>query len=42
MEEEEAWKDVSNYDNYEVSNLGRVRNNKTGRILHLFTFQTPI
>ncbi len=33
MEEEEAWKDVSNYDNYEVSNLGRVRNKKTSRIL---------
>jgi hypothetical protein len=33
MEEKEVWADISNYDNYEVSNLGRVRNNKTGRIL---------
>lgn len=33
MAEEEIWKDVSNYDNYEVSILGRVRNKNTGRIL---------
>ena len=33
MEEKEVWADISNYDNYEVSTLGRVRNNKTGRIL---------
>jgi hypothetical protein len=33
MEEEENWKDIANYDNYEVSSFGRVRNKKTGRIL---------
>ena len=33
MEEEEIWKDIANYDNYEVSSFGRVRNKKTGRIL---------
>lgn len=33
MVEEELWKAVSNYDNYEVSTLGRVRNKKTGRVL---------
>ena len=29
----EEWKDISDYENYEVSNLGNVRNKKTGRIL---------
>lgn len=29
----EVWKDISNYDNYEVSSLGRVRNKQTGRVL---------
>jgi hypothetical protein len=29
----EEYKDISNYENYEVSNLGNVRNKKTGRIL---------
>ena len=33
MEEEEIWKYIANYDNYEVSSFGRVRNKKTGRIL---------
>lgn len=30
---EEQWKLIANYDNYEVSNKGRIRNTKTGRIL---------
>ena len=30
---EEIWKEVENYQNYEVSNLGNVRNKKTGRYL---------
>lgn len=29
----EEYKDITNYENYEVSNLGNVRNKKTGRIL---------
>lgn len=29
----EEWKGILNYENYEVSNLGNVRNKKTGRIL---------
>ena len=29
----EEWKDIKDYENYEVSNLGNVRNKKTGRIL---------
>jgi hypothetical protein len=29
----EEWKDIQDYENYEVSNLGNVRNKKTGRIL---------
>ena len=33
MEYTEVWKDISDYDNYEVSTLGNVRNKKTGRVL---------
>ena len=33
MEDNEAWKTIESYENYEVSNLGNVRNKKTGRIL---------
>ena len=33
MEDIEIWKNVNNYENYEVSSLGNVRNKKTGRIL---------
>lgn len=29
----EIWKNITEYPNYEVSNLGRIRNNKTHRIL---------
>ena len=29
----EEWKQLPNYENYEVCNLGKVRNKKTGRIL---------
>jgi hypothetical protein len=33
MEENEVWKIVEEFTNYEVSNLGRVKNRKTNRIL---------
>lgn len=33
MEDTEVWKDIANYNNYEVSTFGNVRNKKTGRIL---------
>lgn len=33
MEDTEVWKDISNYDNYEVSTFGKVKNKNTGRIL---------
>ena len=33
MEGIEDWRSIKDYDNYEVSNLGKVRNKKTGRIL---------
>ena len=33
MEDIEIWKNISNYDNYEVSSFGNVRNKNTGRIL---------
>ena len=33
MEESETWKNIEDFENYEISNLGRVKNNKTGRIL---------
>jgi hypothetical protein len=33
MEVIEEWSTIDNYDNYEVSTLGNVRNVKTGRIL---------
>lgn len=34
--EEELWRPVCNYENYEVSNLGRVRNKKFDRIIKPF------
>jgi hypothetical protein len=33
MEDNENWSDIEEFENYEVSNLGRVRNIKTRRIL---------
>jgi hypothetical protein len=33
MEVTEDWKELSGYENYEVSSFGQVRNKKTGRIL---------
>ncbi len=33
MEDTEVWKEIANYDKYEVSSFGNVRNKKTGRIL---------
>lgn len=33
MEDNEEWRPVLDYDNYEVSSLGNVRNKNTGRIL---------
>ena len=35
MEVKEEWKQINDYDNYEVSTLGNVRNSKTGRVLKL-------
>jgi hypothetical protein len=35
MDVKEEWILIDNYDNYEVSTLGNVRNSKTGRILKL-------
>ena len=35
MAELEIWKNISGYERYEVSNLGRVRNNKSGKILSM-------
>ena len=36
MTDTEVWKSISNYENYEVSSFGSVRNKKTGRILKPF------
>jgi len=36
MVDTEVWKNIINYDNYEVSSFGIVRNKKTGRILTQF------
>ena len=33
MEENEIWKTVENYENYEVSSLGKVRNVVTNKML---------
>jgi len=33
MEDAEEWLNVANYENYEVSTFGNIRNKKTGRIL---------
>ena len=33
MEDIEVWRNVNNYENYEVSSLGNVKNKNTGRIL---------
>ena len=33
MEDTEIWKSIQEYENYEVSIFGNVRNKKTGRIL---------
>jgi hypothetical protein len=35
MEVKEEWKQIQDYDNYEVSSLGNVRNCNTGRVLKL-------
>ena len=35
MEDKEEWKLITDYDNYEISTLGNVRNSKTGRVLKL-------
>jgi len=32
---EEEWKTIEEYDNYEISNIGRVRNIKSGKILKI-------
>lgn len=33
MEDSQEWRSIKDFDNYEASNLGQVRNKKTGRIL---------
>ena len=33
MADKEEWKQINDYDNYEVSSLGTVRNSNTGRVL---------
>lgn len=33
----EIWKDITDYPNYEISNVGNVRNKKTNKILKPFT-----
>ena len=33
IEKTEIWKDLKEYPNYQISNLGRVKNSKTNRIL---------
>jgi hypothetical protein len=33
MEDIEVWKNISGWENYSISNLGKVKNNKTGRLL---------
>ena len=40
MEDIEVWKSVSDYDNYEVSSFGHVRNKKTGRSSRDYLFAT--
>ena len=37
MYQEELWKPINNYGNYEVSNFGKVRNKNTKRILREYT-----
>lgn len=32
----ELWKTIKDYENYEISNFGNVKNKKTGRILNLY------
>lgn len=34
---DEIWKEIEEYPLYEISNYGRIRNIKTGRILHTYT-----
>jgi len=36
MEDCEEWRQIANYDNYEVSSFGKVRNKNTGRILKVY------
>ena len=33
MEAQEVWKNIVEFENYEVSSFGKVRNKKTGRVL---------
>ena len=33
MEDNEEWKTITDYENYEISSLGNVRNSNTGRVL---------
>ena len=38
----EIWKDIDGFDDYEVSNLGRVRNRKTDHILKASGFSNRV
>ena len=33
MPKQEKWKIIKEYDRYSVSNLGRIKNNKSGQII---------
>ena len=33
MNETEVWRNITGFENYELSSFGKVRNTKTGRIL---------
>ena len=35
----EQWRLIDGYDNYEISSHGRVRNNKTSRIMKLIRYK---
>lgn len=35
MTDIEVWKQITNYDNYEVSTFGNVKNKKTNKIMKL-------
>jgi hypothetical protein len=40
--ENEIWKPIEDCQDYQISNMGRVKNIKTNKMLNLCTFQTPV